>query len=87
MAIAGLNVAKQLGIDVPTELSVTGYDDTELAAHVHPPLTTVRTNVFAWGQVAADMLLTLVEGNEVADVELEAPQLIVRGSTTNRRAL
>ncbi|MBM7788725.1 LacI family DNA-binding transcriptional regulator [Tenggerimyces flavus] len=82
MAIAGMNVAQQLGIDVPGELSVTGYDDTELAAHIHPGLTTVRTNVFAWGQVAAHMLVSLVEGNVVADVELEPPELVVRGSTS-----
>jgi DNA-binding LacI/PurR family transcriptional regulator len=81
MAIAGLHVAQQQGIDVPRALSITGYDDTELAAQLHPALTTVRTDVFAWGQVAADMLLALVEGETVPDVELRAPELVVRDST------
>ena len=41
MAIAGLAVAVGRGVDVPGQLSITGFDDTELAAHVQPPLTTV----------------------------------------------
>ncbi len=61
MAIAGISVALALGLDVPGQLSITGYDDTELSAHVHPTLTTVRTDVFGWGQVAARTLLALLE--------------------------
>ena len=53
MAIAGLAVAARRGIDVPGQLSVTGYDDTELAAHVQPSLTSVRTDVIGWGRAAA----------------------------------
>ena len=36
MAMAGLSVAAGRGVDVPGQLSVTGFDDTELAAHVRP---------------------------------------------------
>ena len=50
MAIAGLAVAVSRGIDVPGQLSITGYEDTELAAHVQPPLTTVSTDVIGWGR-------------------------------------
>ena len=42
MAMAGLAVAVARGIAVPGELSVIGFEDTELAAHLQPPLTTVQ---------------------------------------------
>ena len=41
MAMAGLSLAVSRGIDVPGQLSITGYDDTEIAAHLQPSLTTV----------------------------------------------
>ena len=81
MAIAGLAVAHARGVDVPGELSVVGYEDTELAAHVQPPLTTVATDVVAWGGAAARRLLELVDGREATASDLEPPTLVVRGST------
>ena len=72
MAIAGLAVAARRGIDVPGQLSVTGYDDTELAAHVQPSLTSVSTDVIGWGRAAATRLLELVDQRPATDVELAA---------------
>ena len=57
MAIAGMSVAAQAGIDVPRELSIVGFDDIPLAATCNPPLTTVRQDVVAWGRAAAAALL------------------------------
>jgi DNA-binding LacI/PurR family transcriptional regulator len=81
MAIAGLAVARDLGLSIPDDLSVVGFDDSPLAAHVHPALTTVSTNAFDWGQRAASALLDLVQGAPVADVELPEAELVVRDST------
>ncbi len=81
MAIAGLAVAARLGIDVPGQLSVTGYDDTELAAHVQPSLTSVSTDVIGWGRAAATRLLELVDQRPATDLQLPAPSLVVRGSS------
>ncbi|MGA8113205.1 MAG: LacI family DNA-binding transcriptional regulator [Actinocatenispora sp.] len=81
MAIAGLAVARERGVDVPGGLSVTGFDDTELAAHVKPPLTSVRTDPFDWGQGAARTLLDLIDGNGSADIDMPPARLIVRAST------
>lgn len=84
MAIAGLSVAHNLGLRVPEELSITGFDGTELASHTHPPLTTVVTNPFAWGQCAATTLLAAVRNRPVdgvPDVQPEPAQLQVRSST------
>jgi len=81
MAVAGMAVAQERGFAVPERLSVTGFDDTELAAYTHPALTTVRTNAFGWGQAAARVLLDLVAGDPAEDTELAPGELVVRGST------
>jgi DNA-binding LacI/PurR family transcriptional regulator len=74
-------VAQELGLAVPGDLSVTGFDDTELSAYVHPALTTVRTDPFGWGQVAARVLLDLVERSEADDEVLQPTALVVRETT------
>lgn len=81
MALAGLAAAQERGLSVPADLSITGFDDIELAAYVHPPLTTVRTDPFGWGKAAAGALLDLVAGHDVPDVELPATSLLRRKST------
>ena len=81
MAIAGLAVAREYGIDVPGQLSITGFDDTELAAHVSPALTSVRSDPFGWGRAAARTLLDLIDGNHAADVEMPPARLMNRAST------
>jgi LacI family transcriptional regulator, repressor for deo operon, udp, cdd, tsx, nupC, and nupG len=81
MAMAGLSVAQARGVAVPEQLSVTGYDDTEIAAHLQPPLTTVAIDVVAWGKAAALRLLELIDGRAPTPVDLPPARLVVRGST------
>ena len=56
MAMAGMAVANRRGIAVPGDLSIVGYDDAELAAYLHPPLSTIRTDAYRWGRAAATHL-------------------------------
>jgi len=81
MAMAGMAIAAQLGIDVPTELSIVGFDDVPLAAHMNPPLTTVRQDVVLWGRAAAGALLDLVESRAPTLITLPPSQLVLRAST------
>jgi DNA-binding LacI/PurR family transcriptional regulator len=81
MAISGISGARQAGLDVPSDLSVTGFDDAELAAHVFPPLTTVSTDAYAWGQTSARVLLAVIDGTHQGDVDMPPGRLVVRAST------
>lgn len=83
MAIAGLGAAQAAGLTVPDDLSVAGFDDSELAEYVHPGLTTVRADPFQFGVAAARTLNRVVDGDtDVPDVELPPAELVVRRSTS-----
>ncbi len=85
LAVGALQECRALGVRVPEEVSVTGFDDLDLAVHLEPPLTTVRVPAAELGEKAADYLLTRIRGSAVPDrVELTA-SLIVRGSTGRPR--
>ena len=80
-AIGVLKAAHDLGIKVPEDLSVIGYDDIRDAEYLH--LTTIRQHLFEMGVEGANMLLN--ELKEPADEPLEVclpTQLVVRGTTT-----
>jgi LacI family repressor for deo operon, udp, cdd, tsx, nupC, and nupG len=81
MAMAGLSLAVARGIRIPADLSITGYDDTEIAAHLQPPLTTVASDAIGWGRAAATRLLELINQKPPTTVDLPPAQLVVRGST------
>jgi DNA-binding LacI/PurR family transcriptional regulator len=85
MAIAGMSAATARGMVVPRDLSITGFDDTEVTAHLQPPLTSVRTDAFGWGRVAAERLMAAIEGRAAPNPTLSPPHLVVRASTAPPR--
>lgn len=87
MALGLMHAAAELGVAVPGELSIVGFDDIPEAKHYSPPLTTVRQD-FGWlGSQAMAVLLAQIEGGEAtAPSEYPVPQLIVRASTAPPRA-
>ncbi|WP_248242717.1 LacI family DNA-binding transcriptional regulator [Microbacterium kunmingense] len=86
MAIAGLGVAQRRGLDVPRDLSITGFDDTEIGRHLHPAITSVSTDARGWGAAAARALLEAIAGAEAGAIDLPDPRLVVRASTGAPRA-
>ncbi|MBB1252221.1 LacI family DNA-binding transcriptional regulator [Streptomyces sp. OF3] len=86
MALGAVRAARGRGLDVPGDLSVVGYDDSELIAFTDPPLTTVRQPVRAMAHAAVQSLLEEIGGNPVPRAEFVfQPELVVRGSTAQPR--
>lgn len=87
-AIGALAALREAGIAVPRQVSLIAFNDHELAAHLDPPLTTVRMPNAKMGQEAVAMLLRAVEGEPVEDRVIEEPPVvIVRGSTDRANRL
>ncbi len=84
-ALGVMRAADQLGIAVPEELSIVGFDDAELAALVNPALTTVRVPTVEMGREAVQRLANQIRDGEVARkggcIVRFKPELVVRKST------
>jgi DNA-binding LacI/PurR family transcriptional regulator len=81
MALAGLSAAKQMGIEVPAELSVIAWDDSVLCQLVHPSLTALHRDIPAAGAEGARRLVMLAGGGEPGHVREPPSVLVERGST------
>lgn len=75
-----LGGALDAGLRVPEDLSIVGYDNTDLAASVRPGLTSVDQPRLAMGRLAMDILTEMLGGAD-ARHEVVEPTLVVRGST------
>ncbi|HHV55754.1 MAG TPA: LacI family transcriptional regulator [Firmicutes bacterium] len=87
MAIGVLMALEELGIRVPEEMAVVGFDNTLLAAAVRPGLTSVAQPTYELGRLATELLIERIEsGRQLPPrhIVLE-PRLVVRASTTRLR--
>jgi len=82
MAAGVIHAACQRGLDVPRDLSVVGFDDTAIAAHIWPPLTTVRRPITAMAQAATIKLIKSVARSDAADVSARYPSTLIRRAST-----
>jgi len=79
MAAGVVFAARERGISVPEELSVIGFDDTPIAAHIWPPLTTVRWPIVSMARLAARKLVAdMVEGSAQDSEPCMLPSMLVR---------
>jgi LacI family transcriptional regulator len=86
VAIGALNAARRLGLRVPDDLSVVGFDDTFQSRIVWPQLTTVRQPLQELGRTGVSLLMRLLEGQRVEALRMElSTTLVVRGSTAPPR--
>ena len=80
MAIGAIRRLKALGLQIPRDVSVTGFDDIRIATYISPALTTVRINIKDVGYSAFMCLKDLIEYKKASRV-VEAPRLMVRESS------
>lgn len=80
-ALGVLDGLRDLGLRIPQDVSVVGFDDIRAAADAHPPLTTVRQPLAEMGATAVSMLLDILDGHTLPADRVELPtRLIVRES-------
>ncbi len=80
--IAILQVAAELGIRVPEDLSVIGFDDIPEASQMSPALTTIRQPIQRLGTTAVDLLMSLMSGTGPEAMHVQLPTRLVRRATT-----
>jgi LacI family transcriptional regulator len=81
-AVGAYTTARRLGLRIPEDLAIVGYNDIPLASRLIPGLTTVHVPIHELGSAAARMLLDQIGTRELPPRRVVfAPQLVVRGST------
>jgi len=85
MAAGVVSVASRLGLSVPDDLSVGGFDDTPLAQILYPQLTTIKQPIYEMGHRAANLLIKPPEGADRLASYCLDHKLIVRDSTSEKK--
>jgi LacI family transcriptional regulator len=85
MAAGVILAAHELDLEVPADLSVAGYDDTQLARIVWPTLTTIHQPTYNMSHCATGLLIDLIRGNDVPRVTRLDFTMQKRGSTAPPR--
>ncbi|MDH3228924.1 MAG: substrate-binding domain-containing protein [Alphaproteobacteria bacterium] len=85
LAFGAIFEAAAMGLDVPGDLSVVGFDDAELSSHIPPGLTTMHVPSGEMGALAADYLVNRIEGKPARHRTRVEVRLVVRGSTAPPR--
>lgn len=82
-ALGAMTAVKEAGLSIPRDIAIVGFDDTPLAIHTIPSLTTIRQPIRLQGQLAAEMLLRRIDGDDSLEREerLFDCELIIREST------
>ncbi|MBO3749508.1 substrate-binding domain-containing protein [Streptosporangiaceae bacterium NEAU-GS5] len=81
-AMGAIQAARARGLRIPEDLSVVGFDDTEISTMTSPQLTTVRQPLREMGAVALRTALRRAAGEKIESSHIElATELVVRGST------
>jgi DNA-binding LacI/PurR family transcriptional regulator len=85
-AIGALRAANELGLQVPKQMAIAGFDNIPLAAYTTPPLTTVAQPIQEQGRMAAQILLDRLEGRLKGPYKLHSLgcELVVRESTEGK---
>lgn len=81
LALGAIRAANELGLSVPAEVSIVGFDDTPAASWSDPPLTTVRQDLVAKGRQAGELALRMLNGARPGKPVTIGVELQVRGST------
>ena len=79
MAIAAIRALADLGLEIPGDVAVIGYDDIAVASYVTPGLTTIRQDTTVGGRALVESMLAMLAGKTPTDVTLPT-ELVIRQS-------
>lgn len=82
IALGAIKGAREMGLNLPEDLSIVGFDDVQTASYMVPALTTIRQPAYAMGQRAAELLLHIIEKKSKPVQDMMDSALIIRESTT-----
>lgn len=80
MALGAIYAVQDVGMNIPQDIAIVGYDDRDFTAWIRPSLTTIRMPSYEMGQAAARLLLKQFSGEELEDATQIPGELIVRES-------
>ncbi|GAA4399378.1 LacI family DNA-binding transcriptional regulator [Fodinibacter luteus] len=80
MAVGAMRVLREAGLRVPDDVAVVGFDDSPVARHTEPALTSVHQPVEEMGRVMADLLLARISGEDVPARTVLPTRLVVRAT-------
>jgi LacI family transcriptional regulator len=81
MAIGGIQALTEAGLQIPSQVSIMGFDGIEVGQYLSPPLTTVQQPVFRLGQEVARVLLEQIENNE-EPIQITLPVKLINATNT-----
>ena len=79
-ASGAMMALREAGLRIPEDIAVVGFDDTLLASHLTPPLTTVHAPIEQAGRQAVEQLIQLMDGEDADAVTLLSTELVIRQS-------
>ena len=80
MAVGALMAARDAGLSIPDDISIVGFDDSEISRIVWPRLTTIRQPVSEMASTATDMLIATLKGERPTDDRTHMHTLLIRAS-------
>lgn len=80
MALGVMNAAKDLGIHVPKQLSLVGFDNIPIAQYTSPPLTTIQQDFYKMGHEATQMLYSIINNEDIPHTKKISYKLVERSS-------
>ncbi|MCS7058762.1 MAG: LacI family transcriptional regulator [Meiothermus sp.] len=86
MAFGVMEAAKQMGLRIPEDVSIVGFDDIPQASQVYPPLTTIRQPLYQMGVAAARLLVAMLRGVRPPTSRITlSTELVVRSTTARAK--
>jgi len=83
MAFGAIHAARDLGLSVPGDLAMVGFDNIQLGSYFNPTLTTVEIPMYNLGTAAMKMIVNMASDNSFDRYQWFKPRLLIRHSTQN----